>query len=173
MRALTTLTVLTLSAGISLGAGVAALAGQPGEAQVVAKKTSTIIDIASSNGSFNTLVAAIKAAGLVDVLSGDGPFTVFAPTDAAFEALPPGTVESLLKPENKELLVKILKYHVVAGDVPSTAIKPGQVATVEGRPVDITVSGNTIKVNKATVIQADVKATNGIIHAVDQVILPN
>ena len=175
MRSLTTLTALMLSAGLALGTNVTALAESRSAAQVVAgaaQKTSTIVDIASKNGSFNTLVAALKAADLVDVLAGEGPFTVFAPTDEAFAALPEGTVETLLKPENKALLVKILKYHVVAGEVPSAKIQSGKVTTVEGTPVDVSVAEDVIKVNKAKVILADVKASNGVIHAVDQVILP-
>lgn len=175
MRSLTMLTALMLSTGLALGTNVTALAEDRSEAQFVAgasQKTSTIVDIASKNGSFNTLVAALKAADLVDVLSGEGPFTVFAPTDEAFAALPEGTVEALLKPENKALLVKILKYHVVAGEVPSTAIQSGKVTTVEGTPVDVSVAEDAITVNKAKVILADVKASNGVIHAVDQVILP-
>ena len=177
MQSLTSLTMLAVAAGLSLGTAAPVLAESHHEAQLVAgasktKSTSTIVDIASTNGSFNTLTAALKAAGLTEVLAGDGPFTVFAPTDEAFAALPAGTVETLLKPENKDLLVQILKYHVVAGKVPSTAIQPGQVTTVAGKPVSVTVAGEAIKVNKAKVILADVKASNGIIHAVDQVILP-
>lgn len=141
-------------------------------AETKATTTGTIVDIAASNGSFKTLVAAVKAAGLVEVLSGKGPFTVFAPTDAAFAALPKGTVEALLKPENKAKLQQILTYHVVPGSVMSTAIKPGQVNTVEGKPVTLSTKGNKIMVNNANVTAADIKASNGVIHVIDKVILP-
>jgi uncharacterized surface protein with fasciclin (FAS1) repeats len=135
-------------------------------------KLGTIVDVASSISDFSTLVAAVKAAGLVDTLSGPGPFTVFAPTNAAFAKLPKGTVESLLKPENKEALTKILTYHVVSGKVPSTAIKPGAVKTVEGSTVSLKLMGKTVMVNNAKVIKADVPASNGIIHVIDTVIMP-
>lgn len=137
-----------------------------------ANAAGTIVDIAASNASFDTLVAAVKAADLVEVLSGQGPFTVFAPTDEAFAALPKGTLEALLKPENKEKLKRILTYHVVPGAVLSTAIKPGQVNTVEGKPVTLTTKGNKVKVNNATVTTADIQASNGVIHVIDRVILP-
>jgi uncharacterized surface protein with fasciclin (FAS1) repeats len=134
-------------------------------------KTQTIVDVAAAAGSFNTLAAALKAAGLVEVLSGKGPFTVFAPTDAAFAALPQGTVETLLKPENKDMLVKVLTYHVVPGKVLSKDLKPGEVATVEGSNINIQL-GESVKVNGAQVVKADIKASNGVIHVIDQVILP-
>ena len=133
----------------------------------------TIVEIAANNPNFKTLVAAVQAAGLADTLSGDSKFTVFAPTDAAFAALPKGTLENLLKPENKETLQKILTYHVVSGAVESRSLKSGQVKTVEGSPVNIGVSTNrTIRVNNARVTQADIRAKNGIIHVIDRVILP-
>lgn len=132
----------------------------------------TIVDIASSNGSFTTLAAALEATGLSQELSGQGPFTVFAPTDAAFEALPPGTVEKLMKPENKQVLKKILSYHVVPGEVESTALKSGQVQTVEGTPVEVSVDGTSVMVNDARVTTPDIRATNGVIHVIDKVILP-
>jgi uncharacterized surface protein with fasciclin (FAS1) repeats len=134
-------------------------------------KQQTVVDIAASAGSFNTLTAALKAAGLVEVLEGKGPFTVFAPTDEAFAALPEGTVEKLLQPENKDELVKILTYHVVPGAVMSTDLKAGEVATVEGSPVTIQL-GKSVKVNDARVVKADIKASNGVIHVIDKVILP-
>ena len=133
----------------------------------------TIVEVASKGANFKTLVAAIKAAGLVDTLSGSGPFTVFAPTDAAFKKLPKGTLQKLLKPENKETLVKILTYHVVSGAVDSKAIKAGEVPTVEGSSVKVTVKKGIIKVDKATVIKKDVKASNGIIHVIDTVLIPH
>jgi uncharacterized surface protein with fasciclin (FAS1) repeats len=132
----------------------------------------TVVDIAASAGSFNTLTSALKAAGLVEVLEGKGPFTVFAPTDEAFAALPQGTLEELLKPENKDKLVKILTYHVVPGAVMSTDLKAGEVATVEGSTVTIAL-GESVKVNEAGVVKADIKANNGVIHVIDKVLLPS
>lgn len=132
-----------------------------------------IVDIAASNGSFNTLVAAVTAAGLVDTLKGDGPFTVFAPTDEAFAALPAGTVESLLLPENKDKLTAILTYHVVPGAVTSDQLA-GQrlnVATVNGEEVHVDGTSG-VTVNDATVTTADIMASNGVIHVIDSVLLP-
>ncbi len=132
-----------------------------------------IVDIAASNDDFSTLVAAVQAAGLVETLKGDGPFTVFAPTNDAFAALPAGTVESLLEPENKDQLIKILTYHVVPGAVTSDQLA-GQrlnVATVQGQTVHVD-GTDGVKVNKSNVILADVIATNGVIHAIDAVLLP-
>ncbi len=134
-----------------------------------------IVDIAAGNEDFSTLVAAVSAAGLVDTLKSDGPFTVFAPTNAAFAALPAGTVESLLKPENKDQLVSILTYHVVPGAVTSDQLA-GQrlsVATVQGDTVHIDATGGGVKVDGANVTTADIIATNGVIHVIDAVILPN
>ncbi len=131
-----------------------------------------IVDTAVAAGSFNTLAAALTAAGLVETLKGEGPFTVFAPTDAAFAALPAGTVEDLLKPENKDKLVAILTYHVVAGKVMSTDLTEGmKAATVQGGEVTITLDGGA-KVNGAVVSSADIAASNGVIHVIDAVILP-
>jgi len=132
-----------------------------------------IVDTAVEAGSFNTLVAALKAADLVWTLKGPGPYTVFAPTDAAFRKLPKGTVENLLKPENKDKLVKILTYHVVPGKVLSNEItgKNLKVATVEGTAVDIR-GRHGVKVNNAHVVKADVQANNGVIHVIDKVLLP-
>ena len=131
-----------------------------------------IVDTAVAAGSFTTLVAAVQAAGLVDTLKGAGPFTVFAPTDAAFAALPAGTVEDLLKPENKDKLVAILTYHVVPGKVMSTDLTEGmKAATVQGGEVTITLDGGA-KVNGAVISAADIQATNGVIHVIDNVILP-
>jgi len=133
----------------------------------------TIVDVAVAAGSFKTLVAAVKAAGLADTLSGKGPFTVFAPTDAAFAKLPAGTVESLLKPENKDKLKAILLYHVVAGDVKSTALKDGEsVKTVGGQSLKIGIKDGVVSVNDATVTKADIEASNGVIHVIDTVLLP-
>jgi len=130
-----------------------------------------IVTIASGNEDFTTLVAAVGAAGLVETLQGDGPFTVFAPTNAAFAALPAGLVDKLLLPENKDLLVKILTYHVVAGKVMSTDVMAGEVASVEGQNITITTEGG-VKVNGANVVTVDIEASNGVIHVIDAVILP-
>jgi uncharacterized surface protein with fasciclin (FAS1) repeats len=133
-----------------------------------------LVETAVSNGSFKTLTAALQAAGLVETLKGKGPYTVFAPTDEAFKKLPAGTVESLLKPENKAQLAKVLTYHVVAGNVMSGDLKgkTTNAKTVEGSAVRIDASGNTVKVDDAVVTQADVNASNGVIHVIDSVILP-
>ena len=132
-----------------------------------------IVDTAVGAGSFTTLVAAVQAAGLVDVLKGDGPFTVFAPTDAAFAALPEGTVESLLLPENKDQLVAILTYHVVPGVVmsPDIAGKTLDATTVQGGALAINATSG-VMINDATVTTADVAASNGVIHVIDKVLLP-
>jgi uncharacterized surface protein with fasciclin (FAS1) repeats len=131
-----------------------------------------IVDTAVEAGTFTTLAAALTAAGLVDTLKGEGPFTVFAPTDEAFAALPEGTVETLLKPENKDQLTAILTYHVVAGKVMSTDLTDGMMAaTVEGSEVKIDLTDG-VKVNDATVTAADIEASNGVIHVIDKVIMP-
>ncbi len=131
-----------------------------------------IVDIAASNDSFSTLVAAVTAAGLVDTLKGDGPFTVFAPTNEAFAALPEGTVENLLRPENKDQLTAVLTYHVVPGKVMSGDLSDGMTAmTVQGGEVTIGTTGG-VTVDGANVVQADVEASNGVIHVIDAVIMP-
>ncbi|MEM9262984.1 MAG: fasciclin domain-containing protein [Pseudomonadota bacterium] len=132
-----------------------------------------IVDTAVAAGSFTTLVAAVQAAGLVDTLKSPGPFTVFAPTDDAFAALPAGTVESLLLPENKDKLVSILTYHVVSGTVPASRLSGsrGSIDTVQGSRLHFD-GRNGVKINKATVITADINASNGIIHVIDGVLLP-
>ena len=142
----------------------------PAEAEET-EELGTIIDIALETPGFDTLVAAATAAGLVDTLQGEGPFTVFAPTDAAFAALPEGLLEKLLDPANLDVLVKILTYHVVSGTVLSSEITAGDVATVEGQGITLATDGG-VTVNGAKVIIADVLASNGVIHAIDQVILP-
>ena len=132
-----------------------------------------IVDTAAANGSFNTLVAAVKAADLVKTLKGKGPFTVFAPTDAAFAKLPKGTLESLLKPENKAQLAAILTYHVIPGKVMAADIsgKMLKVATVQGENISINATRG-VKINEASVVTPDVGASNGVIHVIDTVILP-
>jgi transforming growth factor-beta-induced protein len=132
----------------------------------------TIVGIAAGNEDFSTLVAAVTAAGLVETLSGDGPFTVFAPTNAAFAKLPKGTVETLLKPENKEKLAAILAYHVVAAKVMAADVKPGKVKTVNGKKITIKVAGGKVMVDGAQVVKTDIVGTNGVIHVLDSVILP-
>lgn len=131
-----------------------------------------IVDVAASNKSFSTLVAAVKAAGLVETLKGEGPYTVFAPTDEAFAKLPKGTLESLLKPENKQKLVAILTYHVVPGKVMAKDVKSGKVKTASGSSFKMKVSKKGVWVDNAKVAATDVKADNGVIHVIDTVILP-
>lgn len=159
-------TILRGFAGVGLAALLAACAP-------MTTKEPDIVGIAASNPDFSTLVAAVQAAGLAPTLKGDGPFTVFAPTNAAFAALPAGTVESLLKPENKDKLVAILTYHVVPGAVTSAQLagKRLDVATVNGKTVHID-GRNGVKVNKSRVTAADIKAKNGVIHMIDRVLLP-
>ena len=132
-----------------------------------------IVDTAVEAGQFKTLAAALEAAGLVSTLKGAGPFTVFAPTDEAFAKLPAGTVENLLKPENKEQLTAILTYHVVPGKVMAADVAGiDEAKTVNGKMIDVEVEGGTVKVNDATVTAADIAASNGVIHVIDTVILP-
>ena len=131
----------------------------------------TIVEVAQGNPDFSTLVAAITAAGLGDALSGEGPFTVFAPTNAAFEALPEGLLEKLLLPENKEVLTKILTYHVVPSKVMAADVAAGDVATLEGSTFTITTEGG-VKVNASNVTATDVAASNGVIHVIDAVLVP-
>ena len=135
-------------------------------------KAADIVDTAVAAGSFQTLVAAVQAAGLVDTLKGEGPFTVFAPTDEAFAALPAGTVENLLKPENKDQLTAILTYHVVPGKVMSTDLQDDmKAATAQGGEVTIDLDNGPM-VNDANIVTPDVSADNGVIHVIDKVIMP-
>jgi len=132
-----------------------------------------IVAVAAGNADFSTLVAAVKAAGLVETLQGAGPFTVFAPTNEAFAALPAGLVDKLLLPANKDVLVKILTYHVVGAQVMAADVKPGDVTTVEGDPIALTVEGGTVMLNGTTKVTAtDIAASNGVIHVIDSVLLP-
>ena len=148
---------------------VQAFAGAPKSAPV----KQDIVDTAVAAGSFNTLVAAVQAAELVEALKGEGPFTVFAPTDEAFAALPEGTVESLLKPENQAQLQAVLLYHVVPGKIMAADIGTGaQPATLQGATIDVVGSASGVTVNGANVVAADVGASNGVIHVIDAVILP-
>ena len=141
---------------------------------VILPNDKNIVEVAASNGSFNTLVAAVKAAGLVETLSGKGPFTVLAPTDAAFAKLPAGTLENLLKPENKKQLVEILTYHVVPGVAAYSdqVVKMSEIPTVLGSPIKVTVKDGKVMLGNATVAIVDVETSNGVIHAIDTVLLP-
>ncbi|TFH29056.1 MAG: fasciclin domain-containing protein [Myxococcales bacterium] len=131
-----------------------------------------IVTVAATAGDFNTLVAAVKAAGLVETLQGDGPFTLFAPTDAAFAKLPAGTVDSLLLPENKAKLVSILTYHVVAGDVlAADVVKLSSADTVEGQPLSISITDTGVQISDAHVVATDIMASNGVIHVIDSVLI--
>ena len=159
-RIKTTLAAAVLAPGLVLAAGAAS--------------AKDIVDTAVEAGSFKTLVTAVQAAGLVETLKGDGPFTVFAPTDEAFAKLPAGTVENLLKPENKDQLVAVLTYHVVPGKTMSADLAGKELSakTVQGTTVDID-GTNGVTVDGATVVSADIEADNGVIHVIDSVILPN
>jgi uncharacterized surface protein with fasciclin (FAS1) repeats len=162
---------LARSMFLAVAAAAVALVASPVPAADAAKKD--IVDTAIAAGSFKTLATALQAAGLVETLKGKGPFTVFAPTDAAFAKLPAGTVESLLKPENKAKLASILTYHVVAGNVKAAdVVKLKEAKTVNGQSVKITVEGGKVKVDGANVVTTDIAATNGTIHVIDAVILP-
>lgn len=129
-----------------------------------------IVDTAVSAGQFKTLVTALQEASLVDTLKGKGPFTVFAPTDAAFAKLPAGTLDALLK--DKEKLAAVLTYHVVPGSVMAAQVKPGQVKTVQGQSLTVTAKGGNVMVDNAKVVKTDIRASNGVIHAIDTVVLP-
>ena len=154
-------------------AAIAAIVGLAFGSVNVRAAEKDIVDTAVGAGQFKTLAAALTAAGLVETLKGPGPFTVFAPTDDAFAKLPAGTVETLLKPENKEKLVAILTYHVVPGKVMAAdVVKLDEAKTVNGAMVDVKVDGNTVMINNAEVATADVVASNGVIHVIDTVILP-
>ena len=176
---------LALVAALSLPLAVSAVADEcpvaaaqkaKAHAQSLALKANhkDIVDTAVAAGSFKTLVAAVQAAGLVETLKGSGPFTVFAPTDEAFAKLPAGTVESLLKPENKDKLVAVLTYHVVAGKVlAADVVKLHEAATVQGSKVKIKVVDGTVMIDNAKVVKTDIETSNGVIHVIDAVILPH
>ena len=151
---------------------LSALALSPVQAADKCAATGDLVAVASGAGSFNTLVAAVKAAGLVETLQGKGPFTIFAPTDEAFAKLPAGTVENLLKPENKDQLIAILTYHVVAGKVMAADVKTMQAKTVNGKELTIIVADGKVTVDNANVVKTDVAASNGVIHVIDTVVLP-
>lgn len=162
--------VLALAAPVALAAPP--MSGGAGASQ--ARASADIVETALAAGQFKTLAAALDAAGLVDTLKGSGPFTVFAPTDAAFAALPAGTVDELLKPENRDRLVAILTYHVVADRLPAARVATmDQAATVNGESIDIRASGDGVTVDGARVVKADVAASNGVIHVIDAVLMPS
>ncbi len=155
-------TFFAAAAASSLLAGCAAMTNEP-----------DIVDIAASNDDFSTLVAAVSAAGLVETLKGDGPFTVFAPTNAAFAALPEGTVENLLKPENKDQLTAILTYHVVPGKVMAAdVVKLSSAPTVNGKPLHVRTRDGVVHINNSQVTATDIQASNGVIHVIDTVLIP-
>ena len=136
------------------------------------KETRNLIVLANTNGSFKTLIQALTAAGLIDTLQRKGPFTIFAPTDAAFAKLPQDAVRDLLKPENKEILLQVLTYHVVSGKVLSSDLKSGELKSLQGDPISIKVNSNGVEVNDAKVTKADIQGSNGVIHQIDTLILP-
>lgn len=156
--------------GLAAVASQANATPQGSEVRIFAQNA-TIVDVASGSDRFTTLVQALEAAGLADTLSSEGPFTVFAPTDEAFADLPPGTLEALLQPENQDLLVEILRYHVVSGEVTSSELQTGTVPALNGS-LAVTAEGGSVTVNNADVIAADVEASNGIVHAIDEVLIP-
>lgn len=164
---------LTRSMLLAAAVAASALFAMPVPAADMAAAKKDIVDTAVAAGSFKTLATALQAAGLIETLKGKGPFTVFAPTDAAFAKLPAGTVENLLKPENKAKLASILTYHVVAGNVKAAdVVKLKEAKTVNGQSVKISVDGGKVKVDGANVVTTDIAATNGTIHVIDAVILP-
>ena len=157
---------------LKVALAILALAGASSLTAGTASKQKDLVATASQAGSFNTLVAAVKAAGLSETLQGEGPFTIFAPTDAAFAKLPAGTVEDLLKPQNKAKLVAVLTYHVVPGKIMAADVTTSKPATVNGQPLSIAVMDGGVTVDGARVIKADVVASNGVIHVIDSVVLP-
>ncbi|MCU0960613.1 MAG: fasciclin domain-containing protein [Pirellulaceae bacterium] len=160
-----------LFAGLMIGAVVLTLSAKNVRADETSDKT--IVEIAAANDSFKTLVAAVKAAGLVETLSGKGPFTVFAPTDEAFKKVPEKVLADLLKPENKDKLVAVLTYHVVPGKVMAAdVVKLKSAKTVQGSEAKITVKEGNVSIDKANVVKTDIVAKNGVIHVIDAVILP-
>jgi uncharacterized surface protein with fasciclin (FAS1) repeats len=157
-----------IAAAVLAGFAALTFGGAPSRAS-----NQDIVDTAVASGQFKTLTAALKAAGLVDTLKGSGPFTVFAPTDAAFAKLPAGTLKVLLKPENKAKLVAILTYHVVPGDVTAADVtKLSEAKTVNGAMLKVTTQNGKVMINKADVVKTDIEASNGVIHVIDAVLLP-
>jgi uncharacterized surface protein with fasciclin (FAS1) repeats len=174
VRKLFTLSLAVASAtvlAVAPGVHASSPSPAPASAKTAASAQKTIVDVATEAGSFTTLLKALEAADLVKALSERGPFTVFAPTDEAFAALPNGTLDDLLKPENKEKLKRVLSYHVVSGELLSQNLKAGKVTTLAEVPVEISVKDG-IRVNDAKVATPDLKASNGVIHVIDKVLLP-
>ncbi len=168
-RSILKVLAFAVAAKFALVAGMAS-AGH----HAMGEKKADIVDTAIEAGQFETLAAALTAAGLVDTLKGDGPFTVFAPTDEAFAKLPEGTVETLLKPENRDQLIAVLTYHVVPGAVAAEdVVNLDSATTVNGEDVTIAVEDGSVRIDNATVVAADIEASNGIIHVIDTVILPS
>ncbi|MEM7488862.1 MAG: fasciclin domain-containing protein [Pseudomonadota bacterium] len=159
---------------VKTGAGFALGATLAFGGAAFAQSSGDIVDVATEAGTFTTLLAAAEAADLVDALKGDGPLTVFAPTDEAFAALPAGTVESLLEPENQDQLVEILTYHVAGNNYPASTIlgNRGRIPTLQGSDLSVDGTGDAVTVGGATVVTADVAASNGVIHVIDAVLLP-
>jgi len=174
MKTTQILTVAALAAAVTLTPSL--FAGDCAASETASAATCTagkdLVAVAAGADNFKTLVAAVKAAGLVETLQGKGPFTIFAPTDEAFAKLPAGTVEELLKPENKEKLVAILKYHVVPGKLMAADVKTMEAKTVQGQSVKLAVSEGGVTVDNAKVVKTDVLAANGVIHVIDTVIIP-
>jgi transforming growth factor-beta-induced protein len=168
---------LVLAISGSVACGEAAMqepaTGDSASTPPAQQASSNILETAAAAGSFTTLAAAIDAAGLEATLSGPGPFTVFAPTDDAFAKLPPGTVDDLLKPENKEKLVAVLTYHVVPGNVMAKdVVSSAKLKSVQGQELTVRVEGSAVSIDGASVIQTDIAASNGVIHVIDGVVLP-
>jgi len=172
MKANRILTVAAIAAAVVITPNLIASECSASKSASASAGGKDLVTVAGSADNFKTLVAAIKAAGLVETLQGKGPFTVFAPTDEAFAKLPAGTVEELLKPENKEKLVAILTYHVLSGKVMAADVKTMEAKTVQGQSVEIVVADAGVTVNGAKVVKTDVPAENGVIHVIDAVILP-
>jgi len=174
MKTIRILSVAAIAAAVTITPSLFAGESCSGKNAAASACTSKndIVAVATSAGSFNTLVAAVKAAGLAETLQGPGPFTVFAPTDEAFAKLPKGTVEDLLRPENKAKLVGILTYHVVPGKVMAADVKTMKAKTVNGQSLDVKVADGAVTVDNAKVIKTDVAASNGVIHVIDTVVMP-
>jgi len=171
-------TTTRLAAGLVAGVLALTACGSDGNdadvaaTEAEAAEAGTIVDVAVAAGTFDTLVAAVSAAGLAETLSGEGPFTVFAPTDDAFAALPAGLVDALLLPENEAALVAVLTYHVLGAEVPSSDVATGAVATLQGEEIELVAGDDGVTVNGANVIAVDVEASNGVIHVIDAVLVP-
>jgi len=163
---------ILMAISVAAASAVAGSCGSHTQTAAASCSSKDIVAVASGAGQFNTLVAAVKAAGLVDVLKGEGPFTVFAPTDEAFAKLPAGTVDELLKPENRDKLVAILKHHVVPGKVMAADVKPMAAKTAAGNELQLNVKDGKVLVASATVVKADIEASNGVIHVIDAVVIP-